>query len=307
MASESDILKSYGDVSVVEDVLGLVEILTATEDSVHNKLGKTKAIATVHETLTDTLDSVASRAVAEGADYTTSALTTPTRLTNVVEIVSKKFTVTRTQQEIDHYHNTNELSRQQTKAMKDWHNSAEYDLVRGSLTSGASGTAPTMAGVINAISKSTNVTVQTSGTIFSASILRGLMKDNWDNSNGDVVTDLYVGSYISNEMDSFTNKTNVTSDGANLNQIINVVDVFETGLGRVAKHTHRYIQISADATSRVLAINPDKLKVAYLRRPYVDTGLSRLGDYDPRAIVGKLTLEVRNQDTNFFAEGYLKG
>jgi hypothetical protein len=266
MASEAYILQSYGDVSVKEDVLGLIEILTATESSMHNLLGKTTAIATVHETLTDTLDTVSSLAVAEQADYSNTALTTPTRLTNIVQLIAKKYEVSRTQQEIDHYHGTNELARQTTKALKDWHNSAEYDLVRGSLVSGVSGTAPRMNGVICAISKSTNCTTHTSAVTFSASVLRGLMKANWDNSNGDVATDIFVGSYLANEMDSFTNKTNVQSTGVNVKQIINVVDIFETGLGRVKRHTHRYVWISADTTGRILGVNPDKLRVAYIRK-----------------------------------------
>lgn len=307
MASDANILQSYSDVSVKEDVLGLIEILTAQESSVHNLLGKTKAIQTVHETLVDTLDSVASRALAEQADYSSTALTTPSRLTNIVQIVYKEFLVSNTQREIEHYHGTDELARQTTKAMKDWLNSAEYDLVRGSLVSGVSGTAPRMAGVINAISKSTNCTSHTSSVVFSASVLRGLMKANWDNCNGDVATDIFVSSYLANEMDSFSNKTNVTSTGANVKQIINVVEIFETGLGRVRRHTHRYVWISADTTGRILGINPDKLKVAYLRKPYIDTGIARSGDYEPRAVLGKLTLEVRNQDSNFFANGLRDG
>ena len=307
MASEANILNSYGDVSIKEDVLGLIEILTATETSVHNMLGKTNAIVTVHNTLVDELDAVSSLAVAENADYSNTALTTPTRLTNIVQLIAKKYEVSRTQQEIDHYHNTNELARQTEKALKDWHNSAELDLVRGSLVSGVSGTAPRMSGIINAISTSSNTTSHTSAVTFSASVLRDLMKDQWDNSNGDVATDVFVGSFLSNEMDSFTNKTNISSDGANLKQIINVVDVFETGLGRVSKHNHRYIQIAADTTGRILGINPDKLKVAYLRKPYIDTNLARKGDYDPRAVIGKFTLSVRNQTTNFFADGFKDG
>lgn len=289
----ANILNSYGDVSVKEDVLSDIEILTATEDMVHNTLGKTKAITTVHETLVDSLDTVSSLATAETADFSNTALTTPTRLTNLVQINVKKFEVSRTQRDIAHYHGEDELTRQVQKALTDWMNATELDLVRGSLVSGVSGTKPQMAGVINAISKSTNTTVQTSGTVFSASILRGLMKANWDNSNGDVATDIYVGSYLSNELDSFSNKTGVTSDGANITQIMNVVDVFETGLGRIRKHTHRYVQQAADATSRILGINPSKLRVAYLKKPYIDTGLQRNGDYDPRAVIGRKFANVK--------------
>lgn len=300
------ILNTYGDVSRKEDVLGLIEILTATEKSIFNTLGKTKAIDMVHSTLTDTLETAGSNAVAEEADYTTKTLTTPPRLTNLVQIVAVQYTVSRTQQQIEHYHGQNELVRQRGKWMKAWHNSAEFDLVRSTLVSGVSGTIPKMKGILQAISKATNTSAHNSGTVWSASILKGIMKDNWDNSNGDVATDVYMGSFLKDKTDDFTNKTNVTYSSGNEKQIVNVVDVFETGFGRVRVHAHRYVQQSSDATGRVLGINPDKLKIAILQKPFLDPGLSRLGDYDKEAIVGKLTLEVHNQDSNWFYTGFDK-
>ena len=305
MASDN-ILRSYGDVSKRESVLGLVEILTAAEKSIMNMIGKTKAIDTVHSTLLDTLDTAASGAVAEAADYTAGALTTPTRLANVVEVVAKPFKVSRTQQAIDHYHGENELVRQTNKKLKDFGNSAEFDLVRSTLVSGASGTVAKMEGMIAHISKSTNVTAQTSGTVWSASIMKGLMKNNMDNSNDDVATDIFMGSYIKDKTDDFTNKTNVVSDGSNVREIINVVDIFETGLGKLKTHYHRYVQQSSDTTSRVLAIRPEKHKTAYLEEPYIDKDLARTGPFDFYAVTGSMTLETRNQDSNFFAYGYLK-
>ena len=284
----------------------LVEILTAKENWFLNNLGKTTAKNTIHQTQTDTLRTAASAAVTESGDYTTLARTTPSLVANLVEIVAIPFQVTRTQEQIQHYHGQNELSRQTTKALMDWANAAEFDLVRSTLVSGVSGTVPKMNGIIAGISKSTNTTVQTSGTVFSASILRGLMKTNWDNSNGDVATDIFVGSYLSSEIDNFTNKSNVVITGANETSIVNAVDVYETGLGKVRKHTHRYVQQTADPTARVLGVRPEKLKIAYLERPFIDTGLARSGDYDKRAVVGKLTLEVLNKDSNFFASGYKK-
>lgn len=139
------ILRTYGDTSQKTDVLPLIEYLTATEASIHDKLGKTGATAVVHETMTDTLSTAGSLAVAEGTDYQNSSLTTPTRMVNLVQHVVKKINVSRIQQEIDHYHNTNELERQTEKGMKDWMNAVEYDLVRSTLTSGVSGTAPKMS------------------------------------------------------------------------------------------------------------------------------------------------------------------
>jgi hypothetical protein len=242
MATDS-ILRTYGDSAAKEDVvMNAIEILTARETQIFNMLPKTSAINTIHSYLTDTLATAASLAVAEGGDYTATALTTPTRLTNIVEIVAKNYKVTRTQQQIEHYHGENELNRQTSKALMDWGNAAEFDLVRSTLTSGASGTAPTMSGIIEATSKSTNHTSHSSGTVWDATILDGLMKDNWDNSNGDVSTDLFMGSFLRKATDAFTQKSNiVVNNPGGQSTIVRTVSTYETAFGTLRLHTHRYI------------------------------------------------------------------
>jgi len=302
------ILRSYGDVAAKEDVvLNAVEILTAKETQIFNMLGKTRAYNTVHAYLVDTLRTAAENAKEEAADYTLSANSTPTRLTNIVQNVAVPFAVSRTQQLIEHYHGADELQRQTSKALMDWANDAEFNLVRTALTSGASGTGPKMNGIISGISKSTNTTVHTSGTAWSATILDGLMKLNWDNSNGDVATDLFMGSFLRSKTDAFLQKSNiVVNNPGGQTQIVRTVSTYETAFGTLRIHTHRYIQQSTDATGRVLAIRPEKLKVAFLEKPFIDNGLARSGDYDKRAIVGKFTLEVHNQDSNWFASGFDK-
>jgi len=126
-----NILRTYGDGSAVKDVvLNTIEILTAKETQIFNMLGKTKAINTIHIFQTDTLATAASQAVAEGADYTALTRTTPSDLTNIVEMVAIPYKVTRTQRDIKHYHGQDELNRQTNKALKEWGNAAEFDLVK---------------------------------------------------------------------------------------------------------------------------------------------------------------------------------
>lgn len=300
-------LQSYSDVSRKEDVvLNAVEILTATEDRISNMIGRTKAIDTIHSYLTDTLPAAASIAGTEVGPFSSATLSTPSRLTNLVQNMFFDYEVTKTQRLVEHYHGQDELQRQTTKALLTWGNGLEFDLVRSTLVSGTSGTTPKMAGIIAAISKSTNTTVQTSGTVFSATILDGLMKGNWENSNGDVATDLFVGSFLRNVIDGFTQKTNQLVTGATATKILRTVTLYENSFGVLTVHKHRYVQQAADATGRILAINPDKLAIAWLEMPYIDTGLARTTDADPRRVIGKATLEVQNQDSNFFASGYDK-
>lgn len=304
--ANTNTLLTYGDSNAREDVvLNAVELLTAQETSISNILGKTVAINMVHSYLTDTLQTAASGAVEQGADFTPDGLTTPTRLTNLVEEVAKPILVSRPQEKIQHYSGVNELERQTSKALKNWGNSVEFDLVRSTLVSGVSGTVAKMNGIIAGISKSTNTSVQTSGTGFSATILDGMMTDNWTNSNGDVVTDVYVGGTMKRIMDGFTQKTNiVVNNNGGVTNIVRTVTTYETSMGTITIHKHRYVfQSGTDATNRILGIRPEKLKIAYLDMPFIKP-LAESGAYAKKAVYGSMTLEVRNQDSNFFQSGF---
>src|SRR4029077_1358860 len=180
--AQTAVLQTYGDLTIKTDiVLDSVEIISSREDGIFAMLGKTNAIAMIHSYPVDTLLTPASQAVEQGQDFTYLARTTPTLLTNIVEEIAIPIRVTRPQIAVQHYHGQNELDRQLAKGLMEFTNAVEFDLVRGTQTSGISGTAQTMSGIIVAISKSTNTTAQTSGTVFSASILDGLMQTNWSN------------------------------------------------------------------------------------------------------------------------------
>lgn len=121
-------LLTYGDSSIVPDLYPLIEILTAKENYLLNTLGKTTAIALTHQTQTDTLRTTASAAVAEESDFALLSRTTPTLLSNIVEIIAVPFAVSRTQQQVQHYSGENELTRQTTKALVEWANAAELTI-----------------------------------------------------------------------------------------------------------------------------------------------------------------------------------
>ena len=299
-------LQTYGDVSKREDVvLNSIEILTAVENTIQSALGKTKAINMVHSYLVDTLATAASLAVEQGADFGLTALTTPTRLTNIVEEIAKAFLVTRPEEMVQSYSGVNELDRQLTKALKDWGNALEFDLVRATLASGISGTVATFNGIINGISLANNTTAETSGTVFSATVLDGLMYSSWNTSNGDVATDVYVGGILKRAADNFVQKSNVVvNTPTNISTIVRTVTTFETSMGTVTIHKHRYVQQGSDATGRVLAIRPEKIKVAYLDMPFIKE-LAESGAYAKKAVYGSCTPEYRNQNSNFFASGFL--
>ena len=306
MAADN-IMRSYGDTSIKEDVvLNAVEILTAKESYIFNMLGKTTAVDTTHHYLTDTLSAAASNAKNEGDDYAYGARTAPSRVSNVVQHLQVPFQVSDVQRDVEHYHGRDELARQTSKALMEFANDAEFNLVRETLASGVSGTAPKMSGIIEGISTAANTTAHTSGTVWSATILDGLVQANYDESNGDLATDLFMGSILRKNTDGFTAKSNVVVNGPAVTTIVRTVSTYQTAFSTLNIHTHRYVQQSGDATGRVLAIRPDKLKVAFLRRPYVDTDVARTGPAAKRSVNASMTLEVANKNSNFFASGFLK-
>lgn len=299
----SNELRTYGDSSIVRSVQAEIEILTAEENMLLTGLRKSTAKNMVHSWQDDTLSTPASGAVTEYKAFTPQALTTPTLRTNIVEHVYKAGAVTDAQQKVQHESGEDELIRQEQKLMKEWGNSAEYDLLRATLTSGASGTAPTMNGVIATIS--TNATSHTSGTVFSESILNALVELTWENGNGDVATDILVGAKMKRKISQFagglTRNLEVASRRSGA-----VVEMYETDFGTLNVHLHRYMQQAADGTARVLGMRMDKYYIAYL-----EGGEAELTEQGKRAtstdfaISGYMTLENRNETCSFFADGFL--
>lgn len=297
-------LRTYADVSKKEDVvLNALEILTAQETQIANMLGKTRAIDTVHMYLTDTLKTAALNAQKEGDDYTMLARTTPSRSTNIVQHMQVPFSVSDTQRAVEHYHGMDELSRQTEKALKEFANDLEFNILRSTLVSGASGTAPKMSGILEAISHASTVTNLSSGTVWNATLLDAAVANNYEVSNGDLATDLFMGSFLRRATDGWTQKSNVVVNGPTVSTIVRTVSTYQTAFSTLNIHTHRYIQQTGDATGRVLGIRPDKLKVAYLETPYIDTNIARTGTAQKRSVNASATLEVRNKYSNFLITG----
>ena len=300
MATE---LRTYGDSSIVRSVQEEIEILTPEENLLMKNLAKSTAKAMVHQWMDDTLDTAGSAAVTEYKAFTPDTLSTPTLRTNLIQHIYKSVSVVEAQTLVAHEHAQNEYSRQVAKKMISWSNAAEYDLVRGSLVSGASGTVPQMNGVINTIS--TNSTSHTSGTVFSESIAQGLLQLTWEGSNGDAATDVMVGANIKRKISGFT--TGLTKNiNVSEKKAGQVVQVYETDFGTVNVHLHRYVQVSGDATARFLAVNMSKLYVAYLQggEPKMTKQGIRATSEDA-VINGYLTLENRQEQTGVFSDGFL--
>lgn len=157
-------------------------------------------------------------------------------------------------------------------------------------------------GIIAAIT--TNATAQTSGTTFSESIMNGLFELTWSNGNGEVATDVYVGSYLKRKISGFAGRTGSQTVTKDMVTAVNTIDFYISDFGEHRVHLHRFVfQSGTDATQRFLAVRPEKFAVAYLREPVLEP-LSKTGDSEKAQVIGELTLEYKNERTAVYASGY---
>lgn len=305
MATDN-ILRTFTDNSVVTDVLDMVELLSPAEDTLFRMLGRSVAKANLHQWQVETLPS-SDGASEEAAPFSAGASTTPTRSVNITEFIKADKSLTDRERASSHYGVADMLAHQKELAMKAWRNNAEAEILRGSMVSGASGTASQMAGIINCIS--TNATAHSSGTVFNQSILDGLLGIAWENGNGEPVTDVLVGSLMKRRISGFSGRSGTQFViPANTEQLITTTSKYTSDFGDLTVHLHRYMQKdfsgNSDATARVLGINREKFRLAYLITPKMEEFARRGASYDFRCS-GDLTVESLNERTAFFASGFL--
>jgi hypothetical protein len=291
---------SYDDQAIREDLLAILQNISPTETQLISGLGTSQATNIYHQTLVDTLNAVKANAQIEGAAATFMALTNPARVSNTCQIFSQGFRVSDTERSVNQAAFNDRFQYEATKAMKLIKNDMEYAAMRGTLISGSGTAARQMRGVKNSLSLITNQ----SATSLSEKILNDLFQLVWDNT-GVQVNAVYGDMYMKRKISGFTAGATkyFTQDDRRL---INAIDVYQADAASMVKlFPHRYVSISGTDTNHALVgINEDFFKIAYLRKPVVET-LAKVGDSTDGRVVVEATLESQHYNAGFWAEDYL--
>lgn len=281
----------YSDGSVREDLLDVITNISPTETQIMSGLQTTTAKSVRHEWLEDTLAAAKFNFYVEGADAS-YAVTDPSRDINYCQIIRQGFSVTDTQETMDHAGFADRKAYEAAKAMKIWKNDAEYSVLLNSLNCGSSTVARTMKGIYNWV-VATNVTNQ-SGTSLSENNLLDYLAEVWN--YGGEIDEVYVPGTLKRRIDGFTSGATKTVPQAD-RRLINAVDVYESSFAPLVKvFLHRYVDTVAQAidptTHDIVGIDSSKYAISYLRKPSM-RDLAKTGDSEQAEIVGELTLEDR--------------
>ncbi len=302
-------LTTFVDTTRREDLLDIVADLSPDDTPLATMLKTSTAKDTVHQWMEDYISPPTSVTMAaEGAAATYVGLTQPSRIINLTGIVSQTFRVSGTERAVVPA-GGDPLDYQAGKALRTWKMKQEYLLVRGSLTSGVTGTGAQMAGLVNVIT--TLATARNSGTSLSETEFQDMHQASWEQGGTDNSFDLVLVPFgLKRKIDGFTAGATKYVDQSD-KKLTQPVAIYETSAGVARIMQHRYIpssgaSVAAGATKSdvtFVGMKEDKFRIAYLRKPFREM-LAKDGDRENGQIIGEFTLEYLGERTSVCRTGY---
>lgn len=279
----------------------LSDVLTNISPDATPLLSSWKSVTsqnTLHEYLQDTLAASAANASIEGAAFSVTDPTMPTRLNNNTQIFTDSVTVSGTEMEVKHAGMTDPMKYQIAKQLKEHAKDIEAALMAGSRASGSSGVARSMVGAINAIS--TNATARSSGASLGEADFNNIFELIYS-STDEVASEVYVGATLKRDISGFTANSTKYIDAKD-QMLVRPVHYYDTDFGPTRIYLHRNVSNAANAKALV-ALRPEHHAMAWLRRTNAER-LTKDGDRERAQIISELTAEHRGQAAEAYVTGY---
>lgn len=275
--------------------------------------------ATYHEWELDTLVAPGTNRQIEGDAESYSSIVSPSRAGNYMQIVSKQFLVSGTQEVVAKAGRKSEVLRQLKKQMKELKNDMEYAIVRNQASSaGGSATARSLGSIESWIPTTDNsgngVRATTTASASTAAFAAGVVSAPTDGTTTGALTEA-----------KFREALNLAwADGGQDNIVLadTTQKVAISGFAGIATKTTQIpnnkvravIQASADfyvsevgvhqlvlhrhvRSSVVLMIDPEYWALSFLRQPFSEE-MAKTSDGHKRAIRAEFTLVCRNHNAN---------
>jgi hypothetical protein len=296
-------LQTYESQAIREDLLDLIADVSPDSNPLTTMFGTTKSEGTIHQWTEDYLARPTSNTgEVEGSDATFSDLTMPAKRTNITQIIRETFRVTDSEREANVAGMGDPYDYQKAKALRGWKNRLEFAVIRSTLSSGASGVAPTMAG-IQAIVTS-HFTNLNSGTSLSEEHLNKMVLGVALDVGDDAIFDTICTTLALRQKISTFTAGNTKYVDASEKRLTRKVMVYESDFNVMRIFGHKDVtSSSATPGPRVLGLKEDSWKIAYYRPPK-STDLAKTGSSTKGMIEGEATLEFRAERSNAQSAGF---
>lgn len=287
MTVPTSTFQTYQAIGIREDLIDLIINISPTKTPVLSMTESVRAMSTLHEWQTDSLNTPTSNAAIEGDDSSATAVTATSRLNNNTQILTKNFIISGTQEIVRKAGRASEIGYQVQKLTKELATDIEYALVINSaVATGASGTARKLKGITGWIA--TNIASATANRALTSAILDANLQTIWA-AGGDPDVILSGGAQKI-AIAGFTQNTRWIS--AEAAKVVNAVDIYQSSFGTL-KTVLSHVMNTSQANT-LYELDMSYWRKAWLR-PVMLAELSRSGDARKFQIVSELTLESLNE------------
>ena len=287
MTVPTNAFQTYTAIGNREDLIDIIVNITPTKTPVLSMTESVRAMATLHEWQTDSLNSPTANAQIEGDDSTAAAVGVTTRLSNNTQILTKNFIISGTQEIVRKAGRASEIGYQVQKLTKELATDIEYALVINSaVAAGASATARKLKGISGWIV--TNTSTATANRALTGAILDANLQLIWA-AGGDPDV-LLSGGAQKVAIAGFTQNTRYIS--AEAAKVVNAVDIYQSSFGTL-KTVLSHV-MNANQANTLYALDMSYWRKAWLR-PVMLHELARTGDSRKFQMVAELTFESLNE------------
>lgn len=314
MAVIANTYTSSGRVGNREELSDYVDRITPEDTPIYTMAGKEGSKAITTEWEVETLRAPGANAQVEGDQYNFSALTSPVRQKNVMQILREAWLVSKSQDAVDNAGRAEQSARKRVIAGLNLKRDLEFAIVSNTasvlsgtrymgglpswLTSNVSRGASGANGGYNA---GTGLTVAaTNGTqrAFTKAIMDGILQSA--RINGGSPKYLVCSPYIKSVFATFMSDANVAPfrmavDGKGKNVLDGSAEIYVGPHGRVTVMDSTVMSASAAVARNAFFLDPDKLKIRQLRKFQDDKDVAPNADANAGVIVGEMTLKVTNE------------
>lgn len=279
----------YPNASIKESVMQTIFQITPEDTPYFNMIDDGEANSPNHQWQTRALTTRQDNAQVEGATFTFAAPNTPSRVTNLTQIIEKTARVSGTNQASQMHAISDLVADQIELRMVEWKTDTEHALLRGSQASGnASDTARRMTGLLNAVT--TNATAFASGVTLGETELNDLLENIWN--SGGKPADVLVHGFLKRRISSFSGNATKNFDQTE-RKVVNTISIYDSDFSVVAVQLSRDMPNGA-AANALVAIDRSMFGKAWLRRPTVERS-PKVADSIDTVILGELTHEYGNE------------
>ena len=280
----------------VGNKLDMSEIITniAPDDTpLFSRISRTKATATTHEWLEDTLGEPRVNKQPEGYTYTTEAVTPRTMLYNYTQIMHRGIHVTQTQEVVLKYGLRSETAYQMQKTLKELAFDCENALItQDTKVYGTMDEARQFGGLPYWIVTNS---FEASGGKLTFDEINNALEQTWN--VGGKPSILLVSPRSKRIISTFTAGNIKYMEGNETRKLTQMIAVLETDFGTLQCLTDRFM-----TNDTIYGLSPEYMKKAFLR-PFKKGDMPEISDMYRKYVKGEWTLEMRAEKSHFKISG----